>query len=139
MQQHNEDKFKLDDGCYGGRPDRRAIDPVIVDVTQTEIVMILRRPLVRFQNDTKTCFDRILSHLAQIKNQSFGLPEEIAKIIGKLLHEATYYIKTGMGVSATGYKHMKELGVRSIGQGSTASMFIWGMIVSRFLQPHDKY
>ena len=69
LQQHNEDKFKLNDGCYGGRPNRRAIDPVIVDVTQTEIAMILRRPLVRFQNDMKACFDRTLSHLAQINNQ----------------------------------------------------------------------
>ena len=101
--------------------------------------MILRRPLVRFQNDMKACFDRILSHLVQINNQSFGLSEEIAKIVGKPLHEATYYIKTGMGVSATGYKHMKELEVWSTGQGSVASMYIGCMIVSQLLQLHDKY
>ena len=48
LQQHNEDNQKLNEGCYGGRPNRRAIDPVIVDVTQTEIAIILRRSLVRF-------------------------------------------------------------------------------------------
>ena len=82
LQQHNEDNFKLNEGCYGGRPNRRAIDPVIVDVTQTEIAMILRRALIRFQNDATACFDRILNHLAQLNNRSFGLPAEIAEIVG---------------------------------------------------------
>ena len=139
LQQHNEDNQKLNEGCYGGRPNRRAIDPVIVDVTQTEIAMILRRALIRFQNDLCSCFDRIVSHLAQINNQSFGLPKEIAKIIGTFLHQAIYYIKTGMGVSKTGYKHTREMGVWGTGQGSVASMYIWGMLVSRQIQLHDMF
>ena len=61
LQQYNEDNNKLNDGSYGGRPNRRAIDPVIVDVTQTEISMILRRALARFQNDMCAYFDRIVS------------------------------------------------------------------------------
>ena len=73
--------------------------------------MILRQALARFQNDLKLCFDRILSHLAQVNNQSYGLPEEIAKIVGTFLHEAIYYIKTGMGVSEAGYQHTKDIGV----------------------------
>ena len=115
LQQHNEDNQKLKEGCYGGKPNRRAIDPVIVDVTQTEIAMILRRALIRFQNNLCSCFDKIVSHLAQINNQSFGLPKEIAKIIGTFLHQAIYYIKTGMGVLTTGYKHTRMMGVWGTG------------------------
>ena len=44
-----------------------------------------------------------------------------------------------MDVSATGYKHTKETFVGGTGQGSVASMYIWGMIVSRLIQLHDKY
>ena len=44
-----------------------------------------------------------------------------------------------MGVSATGYKHTKKSFVGGTGQGSVASMYIWGMIVSRLIQLHDKY
>ena len=139
LQQHNKDNFKLNEGCYGGRPNRRAIDPVIVDVTQTEIAMILRRALIRFQNDATACFDRILNHLAQLNNRSFGLPAEIAKIVGMFLFKAINFIKTGMGVSATGYKHTRTSFVGGTGQGSVASMYIWGMIVSRLIQLHGKY
>ena len=46
LQQHNEGNCRLNNGCYGGRANRRAIDPVIVDVTQTEIAMILRQALI---------------------------------------------------------------------------------------------
>ena len=51
LQQHCEDNNMLNDACYGGRPNRRAIDPVLIDMTQTEIVKVTRRPLVRLQND----------------------------------------------------------------------------------------
>ena len=33
LQQHIEDRKLLNQGCYGGRPNQRAIDPVVVDVT----------------------------------------------------------------------------------------------------------
>ena len=41
MDKHCEDNYSLNKGSYGGRPGRRSIDPVIVDVTQDEIAMIL--------------------------------------------------------------------------------------------------
>ena len=41
FQQYNEENNKLYDRCYGDRLNRRATDLVIVDVTQTEIMMIL--------------------------------------------------------------------------------------------------
>ena len=48
---HCEDTNQFNDGCYGGRPNRRAIDPVIVEVTQVELATILRKILIRFNND----------------------------------------------------------------------------------------
>ena len=83
--------------------------------------MILRRALIKFQNDATACFDRILNHLAQLNNRSFGLPAEIAEIVGMFLFEAMYFIKTGMGVSATGYKHTQTSFVGGTGQGSTSA------------------
>ena len=47
IDQHCEDNHLLNKGSYGGRLGRRSIDPVIVDVTQVEIVMIPCRILVR--------------------------------------------------------------------------------------------
>ena len=52
-------------------PNRRAIDPVVVDVTQTEIAMVTRQILIRCNNNLTQCFDRILCHVSHINNQSF--------------------------------------------------------------------
>ena len=138
LQQHLEDTKRLNDGCFGGRPNRRAIDPVLIDVTQTEIAMITRRPLIRFNNDMKSCFDRIMSHLATLNIQSYGMPSELASIMGDFLQFARYYVKTGTGVSTTSYTHNTNSPVFGTGQGSTASMYIWGTLVSRLVDIHER-
>ena len=73
LQQHCEDNNLLNDGCYGGRPNQRAIDPVLVDVTQTKLAMIMQRALIRFNMDTTQCFDRILAHLANLNIQTYRI------------------------------------------------------------------
>ena len=139
LQQHIEDRSLLNDGCFGGRPNKRAIDPVLIDVTQTEIAIITRRPLVRFNNDMTSCFDRIMSHLATLNIQSFGMPPEIAAIMGEFLELARYYIKTGIGVSKTSYSHTHDNPVFGQGQGSVASMYVWGMIASKLISIHEQH
>ena len=42
LDQHCEDKKLINKGTYGCRANRRAIDPVIVDITQTEYSMITK-------------------------------------------------------------------------------------------------
>jgi hypothetical protein len=51
LDQHCGDNFLINKGVYGCIPSRRAIDPVFVDVTQTEIAMVTRATLVKFNND----------------------------------------------------------------------------------------
>jgi hypothetical protein len=46
LDQHCEDNFLINKGVYGCRPSRRAIDPVFVVVTQTEMAMVTRTSLV---------------------------------------------------------------------------------------------
>ena len=53
LSQHLEDNKLLNPGTYGEHPNRCAIDPVIIDVTKTEIAMVTRRPLIRCNNDLK--------------------------------------------------------------------------------------
>jgi hypothetical protein len=59
LDQHCEDNFLINKGVYGCRPCRRAIDHVFVDVTQTEMAMVTRTTLIKFNNDATACFDRI--------------------------------------------------------------------------------
>jgi hypothetical protein len=108
LDQHCEDKYLINKGVYGCRPNRRAIDPVFVDVTQTEMAMVTRKPLVKFNNDATACFDRILVHLLNLCLRSYGMPKKLAKILGELLRVAKYAIKTGIGISEETYRHSDE-------------------------------
>jgi hypothetical protein len=118
---------------------RRATDPVFVDVTQTEMVMVTRKPLVKFNNDVTACFDRILVHLLNLCLRSYGMPKKLTKILGELLRVARYAIKTGIGISEETYHHSDESPAFGSGQGSAASAQGWGKIVSVLFDIHDKY
>jgi hypothetical protein len=83
LDQHYEDNKLINTGVYGRRPSRRAIDPVFVDVTQTEMTMVTRTPLVKFNNDAPACFNRILVHLLNLCClRSYGMPKKLTKILG---------------------------------------------------------
>ena len=115
LSQHLEDNNLLNPVTCGGRPNCRAVDPVIINVTQTEIVMTAQHPLIQCNNDLMQCFDQIMSHLAQLNHQSFGLPSNIVKFLGDFLEQAIYQIKTAMGVSDQIHSHKRESGVFGTG------------------------
>jgi hypothetical protein len=98
LDQHCEDNYLINKGVYGCRPNRRAIDPVFVDVTQTEMAMVTRTTLVKFNNDATACFDRILVHLLNLCLRSFDMPKKLTAIMVELLRVARYAIKTGIGI-----------------------------------------
>ena len=139
LDQHCEDNYLMNKGIYGCRPNRRAIDPVFVDVTQTELSMVQRSILVRFNNDATACFDRILVHVLTLCLRSYGMPKKLTTILGKLLEAAKYAIKTGIGISKDTYQHSKESPAFGSGQGSGASAQGWGKIASNAFDAHDKF
>jgi hypothetical protein len=98
LDQHCEDNFPINKGVYGCRPSRRAIDPVFVDGTQTELAMVTRTTLVKFNNDATACFNRILVHLLNLCLRSFEMPKKLTTILGNLLQVARYAIKIGIGI-----------------------------------------
>jgi hypothetical protein len=139
LDQHCEDNYLMNKGIYGCRPNRRAIDPVFVDVSQTELSMVQRSILVRFNNDATACFDRILVHVLTLCLRSFGMPKKLTTILGKLLEAARYAIKTGIGISKETYQHLEESPAFGSGQGSGASAQGWGKIASKTFDTHDKF
>jgi hypothetical protein len=139
LDQHCEDNKLINTGVYGCRSSRRAVDPVFVDVTQTEMAMVTRTPLVKFNNDATSCFDRILVHLLNLCLRSYGMPKKLTKRLGELLRVATYAIETGIGISKETYQHSDELPVYGSGQGSAASAQGWTKLVSELFDIHDRY
>jgi hypothetical protein len=139
LDQHCEDNFLINKGVYGCRPSRGAIDPVFVDITQTEMAMVTRTTLVKFNNDATACFDRILVHLLNLCLRSFVMPRRMTTALGDLLQVARYAIKTGIGISEETYHHSDDSPAYGSGQGSAASAQGWGEIVSVLFDIHDKY
>jgi hypothetical protein len=139
LDQHCEDNCLISKGVYGCRRTRRAIDPVFIDVTQTEMAMVTIIPLVKFNNDATACSNRILVHLLNLCLRSYGMPKKLTKILGKLLRVARYAMKTGIGISKETYQHSEESPAFGSGQGSTASAQGWGEIVSVLFNIHDKH
>jgi hypothetical protein len=139
LDQHCEDNKLINSGVYGCRPNRRAIDPVFVDATQTEMAMVTRTPLVKINNDATACFDRILVHLLNLCLRSYGMLKKLTKILGELLRVARYAIKTGIGISKETYQHSDESPAFGSGQGSAALAQGWTKLVSTLFDIHDKY
>jgi hypothetical protein len=108
LDQHCEDNYLLNKAVYSCRPTRRATDPVFVNVKQTKMAMVTRKPLVKFNNDATACFDRILLHLLNLCLRSYGMPKKLTKILGELLRVIRYAIKTGIGISEETYHHLDE-------------------------------
>ena len=85
MDQHCEDKHLLNKGSYGGQPNRRSIDPVIVDVIQVEITMITQRILVQFDNNATSSFVQIMPHILYLCLRSYQMPVKFTALLEDLL------------------------------------------------------
>ena len=103
LHQYCKDTRLVNKGTYGSRANRWALDPVVVNMTKTEISMITKMFLVQFNNDATTCFDRIMPHILNICLQSYQIPSEFTALIGDLLRYAKYAIKTANIVSKETY------------------------------------
>ena len=84
IDQHCKDNHLLNEGFYGGRPGRRSINPVIIDLTQVEIAMITRRILVRFNNDATVCFDRIMPPILCLCLRLYQMSAQFTALLGDL-------------------------------------------------------
>jgi hypothetical protein len=61
---------QLNDGQYGSRPRRNAIDPVMIEELQFEISQASRRMLIQTNYDATACYDRIIPNLAATASQT---------------------------------------------------------------------
>jgi hypothetical protein len=121
---------KLNDGQYGSRPTRNAIDPVMLEELQFEMSRISRRMLVQTNFDATACYDRIIPNLAMLASQKFGVHPSVTKTNALTFFLAKYHVRTEIGVSTTFYSHSEDNPIYGIGQGSGNASVLWGFISS---------
>ena len=133
-----EDLHTLNDGQYGSRTERSAVEPVYIEELQCEISRATCKPFVLTNYDTSSCYDRIIPNLGMIASQKYGVPASVTKATAETLRLATYKVRTELGVAEHGYQHSSECPVYGTGQGSTFSGQTWNFVSSTAIDCYDK-
>ena len=128
----------LNQGQYGSRPRRNAVDPVMIEELQFEISRLLRRMLLQTNYDVTACYDRIIPNLVVLVSQKFGVhPNVLAYANARTLQNAKHKVRTELGISETSYGHSEEEPIYGSGQGSGNASQIWGFQSSVLFDIYD--
>lgn len=128
----------LHDGQYGSRPGRMAIEPVMLLQLTTDLCMVLKHNLARFDNDASACYDRIIVALAMLAARRCGMPEESVQTHADVLRLMKYTVKTVHGVSDENYSGTVFEPLFGTGQGSGASPAVWLSLVVVMLNTFER-
>ena len=136
MVHHAEDEYLLHPGLFGSRPARNSVDPIVLEELQLEYSRLGRRPLGKFSNDAKSCYDRILASIASLSSRHHGMSHAICLIMAHTLEEAEYRVKTFLKTT-DGYKNTSTTPIYGTGQGSGCSPGIWLVICNNLFHSHQ--
>jgi hypothetical protein len=110
---------------WGSRPKRRAIDVAVLKTLSYDFAALTRTDLGTFDNDAKSCYDRIIPALAMLRSRQLGMPKEACHLHGLFLEQARYHVKTALGTSTAYYSHTTETPIDGTGQGAKPSPVLW--------------
>ena len=102
---HAEDQQLLNEGLYGSRPGRSAHEPVLIEILQNEIYRSSMKAGIHKDLDATSCYDRILSWVANLCSRRVGVHHKVAIVNCRTLEKARYHLKTNIEVSAEFYQH----------------------------------
>jgi hypothetical protein len=103
-----EEEQHLHEGQWGSRPGRSA--------------------LATFDNDAKSCYDRIIMVFALMLCQKHGVPQSACMMAATSLLQAEYSVKTKYGISSSTYSRTENTPVHGPGQGSRMAPVLWLVI-----------
>ena len=140
MALHQAEALKaLNEGHYGSRPKRNAVDPVMLEELQLEISRISRRMLIQTNYDAASCYDRIIPNLAMLASQKYGVHPNVTQMNAKTLESAKYHVRTELGLSDTSFSHSPESPIYGTGQGSGNSSMLWLFLCCILFDIYDKH
>ena len=128
----------INQGCYGSMPGRTTLDPVFIREMEYELCRLVRQPMVHFDNDAKSCYDRIPCFLANVASRKYGMHHKVCTVQGKTLREAKYYLKTKFGLSDEHVSHTSKMPWFGTGQGSGNSPMYWLVISSTLFDVYQQ-
>jgi ribonuclease HI len=112
----------------GGRKGKRCQDVLLFKQLVYSILRLSKSNGSTFDNDAKSCYDRIVMLGASLMAQRIGMHPGVIELFMKMLNEVNYHAKTIYGVSELSYKSSPEYGIHGPGQGGRASPSVWTVI-----------
>jgi hypothetical protein len=134
-----EDKELFHDGQGGSRPGRRAQEQVLQKHSTYSILRMSQLNGASFDNDAKSCFDRIVMILASLCSQQIGMPAEACELFIKTLNSMRYHVKTAQGISPGFYSSTDNYTIHGPGQGGRGSPAVWVAISSVLMKCMEEY
>jgi hypothetical protein len=107
---------------------RKAIDPLALKHMILAIARLSATTMASFDNDAKSCFDRIVMLLASLVAQRYGVNSKVCELFLKTLASIKYHVKTKNGVSDSYYTMTEQHTIHGPGQGGRGSPAIWAII-----------
>jgi hypothetical protein len=112
----------------GGRKGKRCQDVLLFKHLVYSILRLSKSNGSTFDNDAKSCYDRIVMLGASLMAQRIGMDTKIVELFIKMLDEVKYHAKTIYGVSKLSYQSSEQYGIHGPGQGGRASPSVWTVI-----------
>ena len=128
----------LNEGQYGSRPRKSAYDPVLLEILQAEVSRITRKSLVQMNFDATSCYDRIIPSLANLASRKFDVPPTVAQMNVNTVEKMFYRLRTGLGISSTGYSHCDAHPIYGMGQGAGNTSQLWLFLSSVLLDSYKE-
>jgi hypothetical protein len=119
------DKGYVNDNLFGSQPGKEALDSCFLRELEYEITRLTRKPIIHFDNDATSCYDRIPVFIANVISRKYGMDRRVCMVQGRTLAEAKYYLKTKLGISETYVQHSRAHPMFGNGQGAGDSPQKW--------------
>ncbi len=109
----------------GSRKKRTVNDDVLLKRLTYDLSRLLRSNMGTFDNNAKSCYDRVINGLAMIAACHLGMPKLAIRTHAGVLSWMKYHIKTSYGVSKVFIQSVVDAVLFGTGQGSGASPAVW--------------
>jgi hypothetical protein len=128
----------LHNSQHGSIPRRTAMDPIMLTQLESDLCLILKHNLSRFDNDASACYDCIIVALGMLAARRCGMPRNAIRLHADALQFMKYTVKTMYGISDNTYQGTPFAPLFGKGQGSGASPAVWLTLVVLLLHTFDR-
>ncbi len=122
---------------WGAVPGRQSGEPALLKVLSFELSAYTRTTLVEIDKDCTSCFDRIVSTFSDQCDQHWGLSSHVCAMLGKILDDAQYHIKTKHGISSESYCNTNDNPLYGLGQGNRCGPSKWTNVSTKAMNILD--